>query len=118
MAISQGDVFALQEWFKKLSNEEKEKKILVMIKYLVESGNVFERLEKFLLANPGKLKGEELDQIYAALINALYSFALEEIHRQFAHLEKISKMLDEAYKREQFQREKETKELDDLLQNI
>ncbi len=118
MAISQGDIFALQEGFKQLSNEEKEKKILIMIKYLTDTGNVFEKLEEFLLKNPGKLSSEELNQIYAALINSLYSFALEEIHRQFAHLEKISKMLDKAYEKEKAEREKESEQLDDLLQNI
>jgi len=118
MAISQGDIFALEEWFKKLSNEEKEKKILIMIKYLADSGNVFEQLENFLLKKPGKLTWEELNKIYGALINSLYSFALEEIQRQFAHLEKISKMLDEAYKREKTEREKESAQLDNLLKNI
>ena len=118
MAISQGDIFALEEGFKQLTSSEKEKKILVMIKYLADKGNVFEKLETFLRHNPGALSSEELDQIYSALINSLYSFALEEIHRQFAHLEKISKMLDKAYEKEKAEREKESEQLNDLLQNI
>ena len=118
MAISQSDIMSLQESFEQLDRPQKEQKILIMIQYLADDNNIFVKLKRYLEDNAGALSDEELSDIYNALIQALYSFALDEIGRQFAHLEKISKMLDDAYQKEQKQKEQELREADNLLQNI